>query len=159
MREENQGDADGNQQRAEQKNEADAQQETHGALAFLRCFPGRKNGRGGVAIVQQGAEKSEIRKHPEFDFLARLPQQVQTGADDQQPDDTEKLRHDYPPRRAVRVSSGEDSWTSLGIFACSEAGAPAGKPDGCDPERAEERGEETGGRLSTLVCCQVRTMR
>ncbi len=63
----------------------------------------------------------------------------QTGADDQRPDDAEKLRHGYPPRRAVRVSSGEDSWTSPGILACSEADALAGRPDGCGPDRAEAR--------------------
>jgi len=130
MREENQGDADGDQQRAEQKNETNAQEETHGALAFLRGFLGWEDGRSGFAIVQQGAEKREICEHPEFNFVPRLPEQIQPGADDQQPDDSEKLGHVHPPRRAVRVSSGEDSWTSPGILACSVAGAPAGKPEG-----------------------------
>ena len=159
MREENQSDADRDQQRAEQKSEAYAQQEAHCALAFLLGLFRGKDGRSGFTIVQQGAEKSAVRKHPKFDFVPRLPEQVHAGADDQQPDDTEKLGHDYPPRRAVRVSNGEDSWTSPGILACSEAGALAGKPEGCDPGREGERCGATGGRLSTLVCCQVRTMR
>jgi hypothetical protein len=159
MREENQGDAYRDQERAQHKNETDAQKEAHGALAFLRGFLRREDRRGRLAIVQQGAEKREIREHPEFNFVPRLPEQIEAGADDQQADDTEQLGHDYPPRRAVRLSSGEDSRTSPGILACSEAGTPAGKPEGCDPGREGERCGETGGRLSTFVCCQVRTMR
>src|SRR5271156_4557092 len=159
MRIENQGDTYRDQQRAEQEGEADPEEEAHGALAFLRGLFRREDGRSGFANVQQSAEEGEIREHPKFNFVPRLPQQIQARADHQQADDTEKLGQDYPPRRAVRVSSGEDSWTSLGILACSEAGAPAGKPEGCGPGRTEDCRGETGGRLSTFVCCQVRTMR
>ena len=83
-----------------------------------------------------GREKNEIRGHLKFNFVARLSKQINPSAIDQEPDDSEKLGHDYPPRRAVRVSSGEDSWTSPGILACRVADAPAGNPDGCDPARA-----------------------
>src|SRR5271154_281092 len=159
VREENQGDADGDQQRAQQKNEADAEQKAYRSLVFLGSLLRGEHGRRGFAFMQQGAEKREIREHPKFNLVPRLPQQIQPGADDQQPDDAEKPGHDYPPRRAVRVSSGEDSWTSPGILACSDADAPAGRPEGCGPRREGERCGETGGRLSTFVCCQVRTMR
>jgi hypothetical protein len=44
--------------------------------------------------MQQGAEKGEVGDHPEFDFVPRLPEQIDSGANDQQPDDPEKLGHD-----------------------------------------------------------------
>ena len=62
MWEEEQGDADGDEQGAEEENEADAKQETHGALAFLGGFLGGEDGRGGFAIVQKGAKKCEVRE-------------------------------------------------------------------------------------------------
>jgi hypothetical protein len=94
MREEDQGDAYGDQQGAEKEDEAYAQEEAHGALAFLSGFRGGEDGRGGIAVMQQGAEKGEVGDHPEFDFVPRLPEQIDSGANDQQPDDPEKLGHD-----------------------------------------------------------------
>jgi hypothetical protein len=57
MRIENQSDADRDQQRAEQKNEANAKQETHRALTLLRGFSRGKDGRCGFTVLQQGTEK------------------------------------------------------------------------------------------------------
>jgi hypothetical protein len=94
LREENQGDAYGDQEGAQEEDEAYAEEEADGASALLGGFSCGEDGRGGIAIVQKGAEKCEIRDHPESNFVARLPEQINSGADDQQPDDTEKLGHD-----------------------------------------------------------------
>jgi hypothetical protein len=99
-------------------------------VTFLCGFLRGEDGRCGFAVVQQGAKKVELREHPKINFVARLSKQINPGATGHEHDDSEKLGHDYPPRRAVRVSSGEDSWTSPGILACRVADAPAGNPDG-----------------------------
>ncbi len=91
--EEDQGDADSDQERTQEEDETYAEEEADGTVAFVSGVFGRKDGRRGFAIVQEGAEKSEIRDEPEFYFVARLPQQVHPGADYQQADDAEKLGH------------------------------------------------------------------
>ena len=93
MGEENQGDTDGDEDGAEDEGEADAEEETHGAVAFLRGFFSWEEWKSGLAVAQDGAEVIEIGEHPEFYFVARLPEQVEACADNEEPDDPEKLGH------------------------------------------------------------------
>ena len=62
-------------------------------MAFVGGFFGGEQERGGIAIVQEGAEECDVGDHPEFNFVARLSEQVNPGADYQQAGDTEKLGH------------------------------------------------------------------
>ena len=48
------------------------------------------------------AENTDISRHPKFDFVARLPQQIAACTNHEGADDSEKFRDGYLPRPAVR---------------------------------------------------------
>ena len=60
------------------------------------------SGADAFLAAKDGAEDVDISGQPEFDFVARLPEQIDTSANHERTDDSEKLGHGYRPRPAVR---------------------------------------------------------
>jgi hypothetical protein len=87
VREEHEGDAEGDQDGAEEEGEAHAEEDAQGSLAlFCRDILGQ--GLQGTSLVaEHGAKNIYVRNDPELDFAARLPEQIAASAYNQDPND------------------------------------------------------------------------
>src|ERR1700733_13509652 len=110
----------------------------------------RRKRTGGADVflaAENRAKDVDVGGEPEFDFVARLPEQVDTGANHERADDSEKLGHGYRPRPAVREKYwGEGRWAPCERFASSGVGTGAGMEMGF-------------GAATSLVCFHVCTIR
>src|ERR1700722_20880589 len=97
-------DADGDQHRAEKERKSYAEEKADGVFAFGGWDSGGEHASGADTFLaaKNRAENVDVRGQPEFDFVARLPEQVNTCANHERADDGEKLGHGYRPRPAVR---------------------------------------------------------
>ncbi len=97
-------DADGDQHGAQKERKSYAEEKADGVFAFGGWDSGGEHSGGGDVFLaaKNRAENVDVGGYPEFNFVARLPQQVDTSANDERADDGEKLRHGYRPRPAVR---------------------------------------------------------
>src|SRR5450755_3171035 len=94
--------AESDQDRAEKKSEPNTEQKSHGVFAF-RCRNSRRKRSNRFWLAEKRrSEDLDVGCQPKFDFVARLPEQIQSRANHERSDDTEKLRHSYRPRPAVR---------------------------------------------------------
>ena len=71
-------------------------------LAFGSWDSGRENAGGVFLATQNRTEDVDVGGEPEFNFVARLPEQVDACANHERTDNAEKLWHGYRPRPAVR---------------------------------------------------------
>jgi len=71
-------------------------------------------------MAEHSAKDVNVGDDPEFDLTARLPEQVAAGANHQDANNTQKFWQDYPPRPAVRLSTGRVSGTSRDTLGGTE---------------------------------------
>ena len=102
-------DADGDQHRAEKERKSYTEEKADGVFAFGGWDSGGEHSRGGDVFLaaKNRAENVDVGGYPEFDFVARLPEQIETSANHERADDAEKLWHGYRPRPAVRERMSE----------------------------------------------------
>ncbi len=81
-----------------------AEEKADGVFSFGGWDSGGEHASGADAFLaaKNRAENVDVRGLREFDFVARLPEQVDASANNESADDGEKLGHGYRPRPAVR---------------------------------------------------------
>lgn len=97
-----QRDADGYQHRTQKEGKSDTKEKAYRVPAFGGRDDGRELANRIFLAAKYRAEDADIGCHPKLDFVARLPQQIETRTNHERADDSEKFRHGYRPRPAVR---------------------------------------------------------
>src|SRR5215469_12399561 len=95
-------DADSDQHGAEEERKTHAEKKADGVFTFRWRNRSRKATDQLALTAKRGAEDVKVSRRPKSNFVARLPQQIESCADDQRSDDTEEFGHGYCPRPAVR---------------------------------------------------------
>jgi hypothetical protein len=93
MGEEHQGDAQGDQDGAEEECKTHSQENAQRALAFFPRNALGERSQGTPLVAEHGAKNIYVGNDPEFDFPAGLPEEIASGTDDQNANDAEKLGH------------------------------------------------------------------
>ena len=106
-------DAEGDQDGAEQESKSDAEQKAHGVLALGSWNRRGKAPDGFFLASQNRANDVDIGGQPEFNLVARLPEQINARANHERANDSQKLRHGYLPRPAVRDRKRGDAARAL----------------------------------------------
>ena len=72
-------DADGDQHRAEKERKSYAEEKANGVFAFGGWDSGGEHAGGADAFLaaKNRAEDVDVGGHPEFDFVARLPEEIE----------------------------------------------------------------------------------
>jgi len=86
--------AEGDQDRPQKKREADAEEKADSSVALGGGFFRRKNAHRRFLLAKHRAENRQISDEPKLYFVTRLPEQIESRADDQDADNPQKLGHD-----------------------------------------------------------------
>ena len=97
-----QRDADGDQHRTQKEGKSDTKEKAYRVPAFGSRDDCRELANRVFLAAKYRAENTDISRHPKFDFVARLPQQIAACTNHEGADDSEKFRDGYLPRPAVR---------------------------------------------------------
>ena len=109
-------DADGDQHGAQKERESYAEEKADGVFAFGGRDSGGEHASGADVFLaaENRAEDVDVGGEPEFDFVARLPEQVDASANHERADDGEKLGHGYRPRPRCARKIGERALGAVG---------------------------------------------
>ncbi len=89
-----QGDAESDQDWSQKKREADAEEKADGSMSLGGSLFRRENAHRRVLLAKHRAEDRQISDEPELYFVTRLPEQIESRADDQDADNPQELGHD-----------------------------------------------------------------
>jgi hypothetical protein len=86
--------AESDQDGAQKKCEAHAEEKADSSMSLGPGFFRRKNAHRRFLLAKHRAENRQISDEPEFYFVTRLPEQIESRTDDQDTDNPQKLGHD-----------------------------------------------------------------